>query len=191
MEYAKYLEIIESKSDSLSHEEKVAMCLMCCNRLAPLYTKFSLVEKWGDAGLLTKCREKAANWIIDSKSEAEIFREDLEKIIPDSEDFGSILGSYAQNASIAHWYLLDQLATNDRQPLVWVLNKCYDTLDFYVQEILDPNMEGNLPASQIENHPALVEEVFWQIEKLESVKNNSNLPKFIEQYKNEAILDVA
>jgi uncharacterized protein YjaG (DUF416 family) len=191
MKYEKFLEIIERESTSLKHEEKVAICLMCCNRLAPLYSEFAQVEKWGDPALLTKCREKAATWIIDSKGNSEISTEDLEKIIPDSEDFGSLLGSYAQNASIAHSYLLDQLETNDRQPLIWVLHKCYDTIDFYVQEVLDPNMEGNLSSAEIEDHPAMVSEVFWQIEKLESIRNNLNLPEYIEKYKNEPILNVA
>ena len=191
MKYEKYLEIIEKESSSLKHEEKVAICLMCCNRLAPLYSKFTQVEKWGDPALLNKCREKAATWIIDSKGDSEILSEDLEGIIPDSEDFGSLLGSYAQNASIAHSYLLDQLETNDGQPLVWVLHKCYDTIDFYVQEVLDPDLNGNLASTEIENHPAMISEVFWQIENLESIRNNSNLPEHIEKHKNESILNVA
>lgn len=163
---------------------------MCCNRLAPLYSKFSQDENWGDPELLAQCRERAASWIIDPGGNAEVLFENLEEVIPDSEDFGSILGAYAQNASIAHAYLLDQLRTNDRQPLVWVLHKCYDTIDIYVQEILDPNLAANLTSTDIENHPAMVGEVFWQIERLKDIRSNPNLPEYIEKHKYEPILNV-
>ena len=191
MKYEKYLEIIERESASLKQDEKIAICLMCCNRLAPLYSKFSQDENWGNPELLIQCRERAATWLIEPAEKPDALFKGLEGVIPDSEDFGSILGAYAQNASIAHAYLLDQLGTNDRQPLVWALHKCYDTIDIYVQEILDPDLEGNLSSKDIEDHPAMVGEVFWQVERLKGIKSNPNLPEYIEKHKNEPILNVA
>jgi uncharacterized protein YjaG (DUF416 family) len=191
MKYEKYLQIIEKHAASLKREEKIALCLMCCNRLAPLYSRFTQEEQWGEPALLTQCRERAANWIIEPEGDWQALLDDLERNIPDSEDFGSILGAYAQNAAIAHAHLLDQLGTDDHQPLIRVLQNCYDTVDIHVQEILDPNMQGGLTGTDIEDHPAMVGEVFWQIERLEGIRENSNLPGYIEEFKNEAVFEIA
>lgn len=191
MSYEEYKKTVEKKSSILSRREKVAICIKCCERLAPLYSKFSETENWGDEKILSESRRIARAWLQGSNVDFSLILGVLDSAIPDSEDFGSALGSYAQNASISHSYMLDQINTEDMQPLLWVLEKCYDSIDLYVQELLDPNGKGNLPATQIENHEMMITEMTWQKDQLSKVKDQPDLTGFVVEDKNEPIFNVA
>ncbi len=191
MEYEIYKEIIEKESMLLNRRERVALCIKCCERLAPVYLRFSEVENWGNQKTLLMCRQTAISWLQGNDVDGSDLITELEAIIPDSEDFGSALGTYAQNASIAHAYMLDQMKSEEPQPLLRVLDKCYETVDFYVQELLDPDCQGKLSNSQIENHELLVTEVNWQKNQLGKVKDQRNLKEFVMGDKIEPIINIA
>jgi len=178
MNFDEYREIIEKEVCSLNHKERVALCLICCARLAPLYSKFVAVEGWGDETVLSQSRQAANSWLRGASSNIDALAKQLSKVIPDTEEFGSALGSYALNSGVAHEYLLEQTKSKEYAPLIYVLQNCYDTIDFYVQELLDPECNGGVSESDIESHVAMVNEVNWQLSMLNQVKGKQDLINF-------------
>ena len=63
MNFQQYQDQIKAACEPLDHRERVALCLMCCNRLAPLYLQFSTTENWGDPEILRQVREVAGKWL--------------------------------------------------------------------------------------------------------------------------------
>jgi uncharacterized protein YjaG (DUF416 family) len=179
MNFDEYREIIEKEVCTLDHKERVALCLICCGRLAPLYSKFVAVEGWGDETVLSQCRQAANSWLCGVSSNIGALAKQLSKVIPDTEDFGSALGSYALNSGVAHAHLLEQIKSKEYTPLIYVLQNCYDTIDFYVQELLDPQCNGGVLESDIEGHLAMGSEISWQLSMLNQVKGNQDLVNFV------------
>jgi len=181
MKFNKYKYFVETNVAGLTHQERVALCLICCTRLAPLYLRFSQTENWGNTSLLTLSRELAVNWIYNININPTPLLSKVNTIIPESEEFGSVLGSYAFNASASHAYLLELVLCNKPDYLLYVLQNCYDTIDLYVQELLDPDCIGDLSEDKIENHIEMINEVNWQLETLRKIKGNKELVKFIDE----------
>ncbi len=191
MNYNEYKEITGKEVRSLNQKERVALCLIFCARLFPLYSKFSATEGWGDEVVLCQIRQMANNWLCGSVIGISAMSKQLSRVIPDSDDFGSVLGSYALNAGAAHDYLLEQTQTTEHSPLLCVLQYCYDTIDCYVQEVLDPDCKGGLSESEIESHEAMIKEIDFQLGILSGVKGKSDLVKFVGDHSIEPIFNIA
>lgn len=177
MNFKQYQERITTAITTLNHPEKVALCLMCCNRLYPLYDIFHTIEQWGNPTLLAECRQMAKNWLNGTEVEPLVLRNRLDQVLPDTEDFGSVHGSYALNASTSHAYLLNLIIQDSAVLLAYVPHNCYSTIDLYVQELLDPMCRGGISEETIESHPAIVAEINWQFTAISSLRGNN---KFID-----------
>jgi hypothetical protein len=136
-------------------------------------------EHWGDDTILKECRDRSLRWIAGSNEDLSALCEKLDSHIPDMDDFGSFLGSFALNAGCAHLDLIRQTQTDGSQPLIDALQMCYETVDFCVQQDLAPE-PGPAPASSdIENHDMMNREVEWQIDQLGRIKGQQDLSRFI------------
>jgi hypothetical protein len=71
-------------------------------------------------------------------------------VTPDTEDFGSELGSYALNASASVYEALEYLLDNDNKHIFAISTYYTDTIDFKIQE------ECELKEAEIDNHPLMV-----------------------------------
>lgn len=180
IDFAYYTETIKAQTALLSQREKVALCLICCLRLEPLYRRFTVTECWGDNEVLMKCRDSGFGWLDGVDVDASKLQQEMEPHIPHTDDFGSILGSFALNAGLAHLDLLAQLQTNDNEPLTDALQVCYDTVDFAVQTTIDPSCKSSIPSADIDSHPMMLLEVQNQIELIRSISGNKNLRSFVE-----------
>jgi hypothetical protein len=98
-------------------------------------------------------------------------------------------GSFALNAGLAHEHLLEQMQSNDSVPAFYALLSCYDTIDFYVQELLDPDCKGGVPEADIENHGMLANEIQWQLNIFDDI--NSTLSCLFHDFSTNYILSVA
>lgn len=190
MNFRQYEEKITTAVATLSHAEKVALCLMCCNRLYPVYDTFHKIEGWGNPARLAECHHVAKDWLNGSEVEPGVLRAGLEQVIPDTEDFGSIYGSYALNASASHAYLLDLIIQDKAVLLGYVLHHCYSTMDSYVQELLDPVCKGGVSEVAIDNHPAMIAELTWQLDTINTVRGNKKLIDLVHQIKAKPIFNI-
>jgi hypothetical protein len=131
--------------------------------------------------LQQEARDVAVHWLGGEQLNTTSLSVQLEEVTPDTEDFGSASGSYALNAATSHCYLIDLLANNDLDFMLYVLQNCYDTVDFIVQETLDPEGKLQIAEEQIENHPLMRAEIHWQFAAIESAKGNEDLLAFVHR----------
>jgi len=188
MKFETYQEKIKQEISLLSHKEKVTLCLMCCNRLSSLYDIFYETVHWGDPSVLSEIRSLATNWLNGSKVVPLLQKSKIDQVIPDTDAFDSLYVTYALNASAAHAYLLELILKNNQELLGYVLQYCYDTLDYHIQELLDPKCIERIPEEQIENHPLMLNEVNWQFDALQKVKGNENLLTLVTETEQKKIL---
>jgi uncharacterized protein YjaG (DUF416 family) len=191
MNYDEYTKRITQEVDALSQKEKVVLCLICCERLVPLYEKFSETEDFGSVAVLCESERIAKGWLQGDYFETSLIAQQLADVIPDMDDFGSISGSFALNAGLAHEHLLEQMQSDDSAPAFYALLSCYDTIDFYVQDLLDPDCKGGVPEVEIENHEMVVNEIKWQLNIFEEIKSSKRIESFSDNYEAHAIIDIA
>jgi len=177
--YQEYKKLIAKGTDSLGQRERVALCLLCCYRLAPFYSEFSRTENWGDVTSFATCREKAVLWLRGETESLTFLREELDPHIPDMDDFGSALGSIALNAGCAHLDLIEQSNSDEPKPLDDALMMCYESVYFCIGEALDPEATRPLTDSEIVNHEMMSLEIDWQIEHIRNIRINSDLVQFV------------
>ena len=179
MNFADYKQKILTCTDAISHIEKIATCLICCNRLAPLYAEFTRREDWGDETHLSQCRTESLDYLRSKRRALSISHSALEPFIPHTENFGSLLGSFAVNCGVAHLHLIEQFTEENSAPLQGALAMCYETVDFCVQSELDPHCTRSVPLPEIDAHAMMRLEVDWQFKTLGRIQGNSDLVGFV------------
>ena len=71
-------------------------------------------------------------------------------MIPDMDDFGSELASYALNASASVYETLEFLVDNNAAHIVNITTYYTDTIDFIVRQ------EAELTIEEIDKHPLMI-----------------------------------
>ena len=178
MSFADYKEQIATETTRLSRVEKTAICLVCCKRLSPLYTEFVRQEQWGDASPFAQCRDEAIGFLRGECNSLSVTTATLDPLVPDTEDFGSLHGSLALNAGIAHLDLIAQVTSDDSAPVIDALLMCYETIDFCVQHELDPQCCRSVALKEIDAHAMMKRELAWQTGSLRRVTGCSDLVQF-------------
>ncbi|MEQ8419634.1 MAG: DUF416 family protein [Arenibacter algicola] len=102
MNWTEYREQLIKNLDVLSLERKLDFAIEICEKLLPDYKAFYNEYKWGDldslADGLVLCKQNANGLDTDAKSIERLISE-IEKITPDTEDFGEVSGSLALNSA--------------------------------------------------------------------------------------------
>ncbi len=191
MNYDEYKNRMAREIELLTNREKVAICLICCVRLFPLYKSFSESENWGSSPILCETQDAAKKWLRGEGVKTRLLAQKLSAVVPDMDDFGSLQSSFALNAGLAHEHLLEQTESNDNEPAFYALLSCYDTIDFYVQELLDPECKGSVSEKEIENHPVMRKEIKLQLSLFCDIKDSNELGLFVDKCGLHAIIDPA
>lgn len=131
-----YRNIIRQKLAFLNGDKKVAFSLLICEKLLPNYTFFSKKYSYGNPIVLSNIiltlykdlLEKTENYDIDQ------YINDIENITPDTEDFSTILVSFALDSCTSILSTLYYLKDNDLENIVDVAIYARDTVDMYIQE---------------------------------------------------------
>ena len=151
---------LASQIASLSNEQRIAFGLDICDRLLPDYYKFFQEYKWGNPEILNR----ALTYLKSTKDNAineELINnlmDELDVVIPDTEEFGDFSTSYAINAACAVWELLEYLLDQDQTHLMHMSSLVTDTIDFKLQETDD-----TLTEVEIASHPMLIKEWEYQL----------------------------
>jgi uncharacterized protein YjaG (DUF416 family) len=149
---------------ALTTAGKRAFAYAICVRLQPHYQAFSQVTSWGDPVVLQTALGLLHRTVFLPPVVADlrhVYRQ-VERVTPDSEDFGSLLGSLALDTCCAVLSAFDFVLEGNDQSVLDVATFARNTVDMYVQEIeeLDPS-DPELEA-RIDSHPHMVREVKWQ-----------------------------
>ncbi|MCP2025415.1 uncharacterized protein YjaG (DUF416 family) [Flavobacterium sp. HSC-32F16] len=94
-----YRNRISKKLDSLSEEKRLIFSLLICEILLPNYVYFSNEYSYGDPSELEKIISTLFKDLIEkNKSQnVDIYINVVENITPDTEDYDTILASFAYN----------------------------------------------------------------------------------------------
>jgi hypothetical protein len=90
-------------------------------------------------------------------------RDEIESIIPDTEDDGNWECSYALNTGGMILSLIDYMFNKDEIKYSEAVALFFDTVDFKVQEDLEKNGVPHPTEEQIRSHPIYVREQAWFI----------------------------
>jgi|GEM_PF-1639753 len=134
MTYQAYLDGISAGVIKLSHTQKLQLAWELCCRLSPLYQTFQDKENWGNSSLLAHVRNAAENFLAGQTNQSLPAEAEIEKITPDTEDFGSTLGSHALDTAISHIYLSRLCTYDSPEALISILSICFDVLDRFEQQ---------------------------------------------------------
>lgn len=160
---------IEEKIRSLSKQGQVAFGVSCCERLLPNYVAFTRESNWGNQQPLHHALNRLWEYVDGgelSSQEAEKLASACEAVAPHSDDFGTQLGSAAQDAAFAICSVLDFLKTSEGEKIAQASYYAMATVDMYVQELED--MPANDPSLEetIRLHPIMQEELQRQEDDL-------------------------
>lgn len=179
---------------TLTTAAKAAFAYAICTRLTPHYQAFFEVEGWGDILVLQSALAVLRQAVFAAPAVAAVQRtyRQVEEVTPDSDDFGSSLGSLALDTCCAILAALDFTLYERNQAILDVATFARNTVDLYVQELeeldpSDPHLE-----QKIDRSPYMVQEVNWQraaLHRLASMEQPS--PEILQELLKGPLLDLA
>jgi uncharacterized protein YjaG (DUF416 family) len=152
MNYKEFTNTIQRQISLMPIQQGLELAVDICKKLFFDYQKFSETYQWGEPDFLLdgiRVCEKALTQHPDTSVVKDLIQK-IESVTPDMDDFGSMLGSYALNASASVWETLQYLLDFDKTHIMAVSTYYTDTIDFKIQE------EGELGETEIDNHHLMV-----------------------------------
>lgn len=128
----------------LAPQQRLAFSLSCGERLYPNYVAFAAEQGWGEPSALRSALDLVWDVILDqphSQADVRELKKRVEEAEPDTEDFGTILGSSALDAAATAGLVLVLLEADDPDVAVEIASLARDSVDMYIQVIehLDPS----------------------------------------------------
>jgi len=168
-----FLEEASLRVPTLTTASKLAFAYAVCVRLQPHYQAFWEATRWGDPIIMQAALTllRRAIFLPPLLADLQNSYRQVEHVTPDSEDFGSLLGSLALDTCCALLSAFDFVVEGNDQSVLDVATFARNTVDMYVQEIeeMDPN-DPDLEA-KIDRHQYMVREVKWQRAALAQLTN--------------------
>ncbi|WP_461791414.1 DUF416 family protein [Pedobacter sp.] len=162
MNYKEFKEIIKFQINNLTDQKCIAFGLLICNRLLPEYQNFYDQNKWGNPDKLKEaiefCESSKSNIITDNKILA-VLIEQVESVIPDTENFGDYSGSCALYSSASVLELLEYFVDKDKSHIINISEYMTDTTDIKIRE---RNFE--IANEEVGEHDDMINEWKLQIE---------------------------
>ncbi len=161
MDYTEFTATIDQRISKLSYKKQLELSITICKKLFFDYQIFSEIEQWGNSDLLLdtiKLCEQSIDYPIDI-FEIKSLLQKIDLIIPNTNDFGNNIGSYALNASASVYETLEFLINKDVVHIHNIASYYTDTIDFKIQE------QKELTEIEINNHPLMIEAKNFLIER--------------------------
>lgn len=183
----KFRNEIENLINNLTDKGKMLFAILTCELLYPNYVAFSTRENWGNPGVLKGGISLVYQAIIkdDLFSEQEIndMIISLDLVTPDTEDFESILTSFALDACTSLYSSLYYLINKDLAYILDISTYARDTVDMYIQEKDNMNSLDRSIDIQIDHDDFMIKEKQRQrdlINKLSAINLNEITDGLIE-----------
>jgi uncharacterized protein YjaG (DUF416 family) len=162
---------LERQLQKLATWKRVAFMAQIGVRMLPNYERFSAETGYGDVSVLKRAFDAAWSWVESEELPDDLvaLREACDRQAPNTEQFRSSYTSAALDASNAAAATLDAIAHPDESRSSEVASLARDTVDLFVQELLnlDPNAPGFEEA--ILRHDLMQRELRRQREDLEAL----------------------
>lgn len=128
---------INKSLQSFNNQQLLAFGYLCSTHLLNNYQNFSEKYNWGNVDILQNVlnvvREKLLNnsFVV---PDIDTLIDSVDQEIPDTNDFPTILCSFALDAGNTVLETLNFLETNNSQRIYDIVTFCTDTIDMYIQE---------------------------------------------------------
>lgn len=180
----KYRIEIREALKNLSTEKLILFAMLCCERLYPNYFLFSEETGWGDNTVLIEGIDKIVEFLQSNElneNQIKQIQNKIDSITPSTEDFSTILVSFALDACTSVYETLDFLLDPNIDKIVDVAIFARDTVDMFIQEkemmdYTEPEFE-----IKIENDPFMKNEKARQVEHINKLVHNEITPDLIEK----------
>lgn len=179
----KYRTDISNLLRLLSFEKRVAFGALICEKLYPNYNHFSDVTSFGNPDIL----QNAISIIFQSIYRNDLFSDEdlqnvideIESITPNTEDFDTILVSFALDACTSILSTLYFIQNGEVENIIDAATYARDTVDMYIQERDNLMINDNLLEEKIENDILMRREkkrqkdVIWNLQKIGTLNDNA------------------
>jgi uncharacterized protein YjaG (DUF416 family) len=173
----KFRNEIEQSIKKLTDKGKILFAILTCEKLYPNYVVFSGKQNWGNPEVLKEGISLIYQVIIkdDLFNEHEIkdIINSLNLVTPDTEDFESILVSFALDACTSLFSTLHYMINKDPEYILDVATYARDTVDMYIQEKDDMNSLDPSIDIQIEHDDFMIQEKQRQRDLITRLSNTS------------------
>ncbi len=168
---------LDTQLRGLSAMQKAMFGASCCERLLPNYDKFASEAQWGNREVLRSAlefiwlaiEEDAFDVIDPTRVDAMIAS--CESATPDTDRFRSKFTSSALDAATSVIELLQFLIDHSLQHILDISTLSLDSVDMYIQELLNIDYLDTDFESKIRNHPLMIKEVHKQMSDFSFLKN--------------------
>jgi uncharacterized protein YjaG (DUF416 family) len=172
-----YREKMSSEIQLLNRKAKLIFCLLSCEKLLPNYKYFSEIYKFGSDKKLKEIIDFLFDFVLEEKEITEdqviFFIEEIERITPDTNDFETILVSFALDACTSVLSLLYFIRDNEIEHILDVVTYARDTVDMFIQERDDLDLNKINIESIINNDYLMLAEKERQIKTSKYLNNLS------------------
>lgn len=178
------MEKILKSLEKLNDQQLIAFCYLCSKYMIDNYIFFSKKYNWGDIFILNDTLNTINKILISKKKENINLNKmilSVDKQIPDTNDFSSLLCSFALDSSNCILETLKFINTNKVENVKNVATFCRDTVDMFIQEIEDLNYNDTKIEEDISNHELMLSELCRQKELINKIK--------LENDFNQAVID--
>lgn len=162
---------LERQLQKLAAWKRVAFMAQIGVRMLPNYERFSVETGFGDVSVLKRAFDTAWSWVESEELPHDLaaLREACERQAPNTEQFDSPYTSAALDAANAAAAILDAIAHPGESRSSEVASLARDTVDLYVQELLNLDPDAADFEEKISRHDLMQRELRRQREDLEAL----------------------
>jgi len=179
-----FLDGLESELTKMPELYQLAFGAACCERAFPNYIAFSNAEHWGDPRILRTALDRVWEIVTGAdlvEDEIKGLERQCHAVTPDSDDFGSVLATAGQEASICIQLALRLPLDHNPEHGVEISTFVRDTIDRFVQDQMgldpmDPKLDEKIGA-----HPLMRQEMERQKKDLAYLRQAAGLTDFCQQ----------
>lgn len=150
----KYREEISRLLKPLSFQKKLIFGALICEKLYPNYEYFSKTTFWGNTDVLQNAISTIYQTVyrneLFSENEIQSLIDEVETFTPNTEDFETVLVSFALDACTSILSTLNFIIDKEIENIVDVATYARDTVDMYVQERDDMLVSDKMFEEKIE-----------------------------------------
>ena len=166
-------EILYEHLNKLEYWKQLVFLITISQRLVPNFLAFEKETDYKGGEKLVSAIEKAWSFLLKGQFFIDLSEEQLEceNLAPDTEDYETVLVSPALDAAVAVSLLMKAFSTHDTHIIVEATSLMNDTLDMYIQELMDIDTFDPDIEEKIEQHPLMQKELKRQTEDLSFLLN--------------------
>ena len=170
-----FVKILNDKAQNLNRQQRILLGTLYAEKLLPNYVYFSLLHKWGNIEPL----QTAVVYLYQNINKPFFVKKlrslykSVDKVTPDADDFEHFSVSSALDACCVILETLDYLFDEDNIHTENVILLVRDTVDMYVQEKKDMDVDENREI-EILKDLHMIKMFEWQFETIEAIQRLSS-----------------